>query len=325
MPDFPLSVLVLVFLVSITLLVKASDFFTDAAESLGINLGLPPFIVGVTIVAIGTSIPELFSSLLGVLEGAPEVVVSNVIGSNVVNICLITGIAAIASTKTLRVRYNLVKVDLPLFVGSAFLVMLMTWDQRVSQWESLILIMGYIMYLFYILKEPDEDDEDLETEPDEETQAQEQNATAIARLFLIIVISAILIFVGARYTILSLIQFSDNLNIGKELIAVSAVALGTSLPEFFVSWSASRKGKGEIAIGNILGSNIFNIFTVIGIPGLIAPLPVPDIIITQGIPTLICASLLMFFVTQDKQVTLWEGWLFLMIYAWFLGSTFHLL
>ena len=120
-----LPLLLLIFALSLVTLVKASDFFTDAAETLGLDLGLPPFIVGVTIVSMGTSLPELLSSLVGIFQGAPEVVASNVIGSNIANICLVVGTAAIMSTKILRVMYNLISVDLPLFVGSAFLFALM--------------------------------------------------------------------------------------------------------------------------------------------------------------------------------------------------------
>jgi cation:H+ antiporter len=146
-----LPVLILIFVISLAVLVKSSDFFTDAAEKLGLGMGLPPFIVGVTIVSMGTSLPELLSSLVGIFQGAPEVVVGNVIGSNIANICLVIGVAALMSTKSMRVMYDLVSVDLPLFTGSAFLFTLMAWDQQFTRGEALLLVIGYIMYLFYIL------------------------------------------------------------------------------------------------------------------------------------------------------------------------------
>ncbi|MEB3214190.1 MAG: calcium/sodium antiporter [Leptolyngbyaceae bacterium] len=328
-----LPILLLIFVASIAILVKASDVFTDAAEKLGIAVGLPPFIVGVTIVSIGTSLPELISSLLGIFQGAPEIVISNVVGSNIANICLVIGIAAIVNSKGLRITYNLVSVDLPLFMGSAFLLVLMAWDQEFSRGESLLLVLGYIMYLFYILQtseieteqekeSPSSDAPVLEAEPAHE---QGSVATHVLKELLLVVLSSIFIFLGAHYTIQSLIQISDVLNIGREIIAISAVALGTSLPELLVTISAARKGKAEIAIGNVIGSNIFNIFVVVGIPGLIASLPVPESVMRQGMPTFVSASLLMFFIAHDNKITIWEGWLFLILYAWFIGTVFQLL
>lgn len=321
--------LLLIFGVSLVTLVKASDFFTDAAENIGLAVGLPPFIVGVTIVSMGTSLPELLSSLFGIFQGVPEVVVSNVVGSNIANICLVIGVAAILSTRILRVLYDLVSVDLPLFMGSAFLFALMAWDKIFSRGEAIILLIGYIMYLFYILKSIEEATEAIDSNGDNgvSPQAIVETATAaqLTRQGLILLLSGIFIFLGAQYTIDSLIQLSEVLNIGKEIIAVSAVAFGTSLPELIVTINAASKGKAEIAIGNVLGSNIFNIFVVIGIPGLIQSLPVPESVILPGLPTLVAASLMTFFIAQDKKVTIWEGWLFILFHAWFVGSVFNLL
>lgn len=317
-----LPLLLVIFVIGLATLVKASDFFTDAAEKLGLAMGLPPFIVGVTIVSMGTSLPELLSSLFGIFQGASEVVASNVIGSNIANICLVVGVAAIMSRKLLRVMYNLISVDLPLFVGSAFLFALMgTSDQVFTRGESLILFIGYIVYLFYILKSSEESSQ----QSGGAGQPTEGGASKILRHFLILALSGIFIFLGAKYTIDSLIQISDRLNIGKDIIAISAVAIGTSLPELMVTINAALKDKAELAVGNVIGSNIFNVFVVIGIPGMISPLPVSDALITYSVPTLLAASLLMFFIVQDNKITTWEGWLFIMLYVWFMGTVFGLL
>ncbi len=122
-----------------------------------------------------------------------------------------------------------------------------------------------------------------------------------------------------------MIKISEIVNIGKEIIAVSAVAVGTSLPEFIVSVNAALKGKAELSVGNVVGSNIFNAFIVMGIPGLIGKLTIPDTVILSAIPVLIAGTLLLFFATQDNKLTKWEGWLFIIFYGWFIGDTFHLL
>nr|WP_246559684.1 calcium/sodium antiporter [Leptothoe kymatousa] len=325
-----MALLLFIFVIGLATLVMASDFFTDAAEKLGLAMGLPPFIVGVTIVSMGTSLPELLSSLFGIAQGASEVVASNVIGSNIANICLVVGTAAIMSTKLLRVMYNLISVDLPLFVGSAFLFALMgTSDQQFSRGEALILVLGYVIYLLYILRSS----QDAEPEEGAASGAASGGASSsgapgdgqIWRHLLILVVSGLFIFLGANYTIDSLIKISDRLNVGRDLIAISAVAIGTSLPELMVTINAARKNKAEIAVGNVVGSNIFNIFVVMGIPGLIRPLPVSDSLLAHSVPTLLAASLLMFFIVQDNKITIWEGWLFLLLYAWFMGTIFGFL
>ena len=316
---------VLIFVASLAVLVKSADFFTEAAERLGILIGLPPFIVGVTIVSLGTSIPELVSSIFGVLEGVSEVVISNVVGSNVANICLVLGIASVMSVKSLQITYDLVSVDLPLFVGSAFLLSLMIKDARFSTGEALLLVVGYLVYLFYTLRGSERAPASDNSENGENSPLTDRDniGADVLKQLVLIAISSITIFLGARYTINSLIQISEILNIGKEIIAVSVVALGTSLPELLVTANAALKGKAEIAVGNVLGSNIFNIFIVMGISGLVGSLTIPETVIVTGIPTLLASTILMFFATQDRKLSIWEGWLFFILYLWFVANTFN--
>ena len=188
----------------------------------------------------------------------------------------------------------------------------------------MLLVISYIMYFFYILKTSDEETQ-KQAASNEGINDHALSTASLCRELLLLVLSGIFIFLGAKFTIESLIEISDLLNIGKEVIAVSAVAIGTSLPELIVTINAAIKGKAEIAIGNVVGSNIFNTFVVIGIPGLFTPLPVPKAVIAQGIPTLVSTSLLMFFIAQDNKVTIWEGWLFVFFYVWFIGTLFNLI
>lgn len=141
----------------------------------------------------------------------------------------------------------------------------------------------------------------------------------------ILIVSAFFIYLGAEYTIESVIKLSKILNIGKEIIAISAVALGTSLPELMVTVSAARKGKPEIAVGNVLGSNIFNALAVMGMPAFFGTLIIPHSILTFGLPMMLVATLLYFFMTQDKEITKWEGWMLIIFYVFFIGKVFNLL
>ncbi len=312
-----LLIWILVFVVSLIVLIKFSDIFTETAGKIGVSLGFSPFIVGVTIVAIGTSLPELVSSIFAVYQGATEIVASNVIGSNVANIFLIIGVATLLSSP-LKITYNLLDVDLPLFVGSAFLLYFTLSDGDFSFGEAILCILAYLIHLTYTIRCGQ-----VET-PEMPSDGSTQSSYLFKQIIVLLICTACM-FLGANFTIQSIIKIADILGIGKELIAISAVALGTSLPELAVTFSASRRGDAEVAIGNVLGSNIFNSLIVMGVPGLFEDLIIPDIIIRDGLPMLLASTLLFFFVTQDKKVTKWEGWLFFVLYAWFIGNLFDLI
>ncbi|MBS0016354.1 MAG: calcium/sodium antiporter [Arthrospira sp. SH-MAG29] len=303
-----------IFAVSLAVLIYASDSFTESASKLGLFFGLSPFIVGVTIVAIGTSLPELVSSLVAVYRDTSEIVASNVIGSNITNIFLIVGVAAVISSP-MKINYDLISVDLPMLVGSAILLYFTISDDVFSTGEALLCLSGFLIYLVYIIREGQQNHN---PEVDDEVNSTRFVIVNVA----IVVLGAVFIFVGANYTIESIIKLSEIFNLGTEIIAVTVVALGTSLPELVVTISAARKGDAEVAIGNVVGSNIFNSLIVMGVPGLIKPLDIPDDILVNALPVMLAATLLFFFVTQDKQVTQWEGLLFFVLYGWFVGHIF---
>ncbi len=309
-----------VFVVSLLVLIKASDYFTGSAEKIGIFFGLPAFIVGVTIVSIGTSLPELVSSIFAVFKGSSEIVAGNVIGSNIANIFLVLGVAAIIGRK-LKISYELSRVDLPLFVGSSFLLAVTVWDGVFTLAEGLLCIAALIVYLLYTINvEKTHEDKEIKKEMKGELRKKRFEWITLV----VLVLSGFFIYAGAKYTIDAVIKLSGMLNIGAEIIAVSAVALGTSLPELMVTISAARKGKPEIAVGNVLGSNIFNSFAVMGIPAFFGALIVPSSILMFSLPVMIIATLLFFFVTVEKEVTKWEGWMLIIFYVFFIGKLFGL-
>ncbi len=314
-----LIVWVIVFAVSLYVLIRASSFFTDSAEHIGLFFGIPPFIIGVTIVAVGTSLPEIISSIFAVLGDASEIVIGNVIGSNVANIFLVLGLVVVVSKK-IYIKYEIVHVDLPLLLGSALLLTVMVMDGTFSLPEAFICLAGLAVYLFHALtarrrsKGGGEDG----------AGTKRENGRLHPKHVLILIISAAFIYFGAKYTIDSVIKLSEFLHIGKEVIAASVVAVGTSLPEMTVSIIAARRGKPEIAIGNILGSNIFNVFAVMGIPALFGTLTIPQNIISFGLPMVLVATFLFVFMTQDREVRTSEGCLLLIFYAFFIGKIFGL-
>ncbi len=302
----------LVFVVSLTILVKASDFFVEGAEAVGLSFGMPQFIIGVVIVGFGTSLPELVSSIFAVLHGTSEIVIGNVLGSNITNIFLVLGIAAVGSTE-FRFNHNLLRVDLPIFLGATILVALTVTDGEFSIGEAIFCLVGLIIYMFSALQA----EQNIAHE-------EENQATPRVSAWVKLLVSPLLIFAGAKYTIDAVVVLSETFDIGAEIIAMSAIALGTSLPEVFVTLGAVRKGKPELAIGNIMGSNAFNAFAVLGIPRLIGPLVIPDSVIDYTLPVFFVAALLFVIVTVDEKVNRWEGWLMLMFYLFFIGRLFQI-
>lgn len=312
--ELPVFVWFIIFPVSLVILIKGSDWFTAGAEKIGLMIGIPQFIIGVTIVSIGTSLPELISSFIAVYEKASGIVPGNVVGSNVANIFLILGIGSIVGGK-LIIKYDLINVDLPLLIGSAFFTILMCWDHRISIGESILLVICLGIFMIYMVLSG--------KKKIAITQKKKAHFSIIP--FLIVVGSGVLIFIGAKFTIDSVIQIADFFNIGSEIIAVTAVALGTSLPELSVTISAVRKKNAEMIVGNVLGSNIFNTFAVLGLPGLFGGLNVPESLIVTGLPAMVIATILFLVATQDKQVSRWEGYMFIVFYILFIGKIINIL
>ena len=301
------------FILSLAVLVKGSDWFIEAAEDIGLALGIPSFIIGVTIVAMGTSLPELAASIAGVLSGESEIVIGNAVGSNIANIALVLGITALVGKK-MAFKVDLMVTDIPLLVCSAFLLWFFLLPDadgiaRIDTFEAILLLTGLVIFLAYSFSS------DGDEEKAEKTKINLKSYGLLA-------IGGVAVFLGATYTVKAIIAISGEMGISSGAIALSAVAVGTSLPEIVVSVAATRRGKPEIAIGNILGSNIFNTFAVVGIPALIGDLKVPAIITDFSLPMMIALSLLFFFIMISKTVSRWEGLMLLLFYIYFVVRLF---
>ncbi|RMG62505.1 MAG: sodium:calcium antiporter [Bacteroidetes bacterium] len=310
------------FVLTLVTLIVAADFFIKASERIGLAMGISPFIVGVTLIAVGTSLPELVTSIIAVFKGGATsgIVPGNVIGSNITNMALVLAIVGIMG-KEIRLEFDVMRVDLPMMVGSAFLLLLCLIDGHFSIWEGGLLLAGLALYLTYILalsREGKRNAMAMELEPEE----REALPVFSWKDPLILLVSGVVIYFSAEYNVRAIIELATILNIGQEVIALSAVALGTSLPELIVSIVAVRVGNAEMAIGNILGSNIFNIFAVMGIPRLFGEILVPPSILSFSLPAMIVVSILTLFVLQDKRLTRWEGWALLLVYGLFLINLF---
>lgn len=290
-------------------LVRGSGMFLHGAKQIGSALGLSHFAIGVLIVAFGTSLPELASSIAAALQGTTEIVIANVVGSNITNILLIVGLLATISGR-IAVNHDLVKTELPIFfIATAhFVVILM--DGVVDRLEAVLLLGTFAAYLFYLFVEA-KTDKNLKL--DKGTRAYLE-----PKSLLYIIIGIVGVLVGAHYTVEMTVNIAQALFVPIGLISIAALAIGTSLPELIVSLQALKNGEVELAIGNIFGSNSFNILVVIGLPALISPLVADPIIMQIGLPILVAASAIFFVNGLSRQVMRWEGMMMLLFFAFFL-------
>jgi len=302
-----------IFIVSLALLVKSSDWLLESAEKIGLRAGMSPFIIGVTIVAVGTSLLEFVSSFAAILGGVPEVIAGNAVGSNIANILLVVG-AAVVIGRQLQFTKNLIDLDLPMLAIATGLFVMLAWDGKVTFAESVILLLAYGIYLVAaIMFKP-------ENEP--ENEAAVDRPTITRTDILLLIVGTIGLSLGAKYLIDSVVVLSETLQIGAGVIAITAVAFGTSLPELLVSIKAALRGKPELALGNIFGSNLFNLLVVVGLPGLFATIFIDEQTMSIGLPILIIATILFIISGISKRIHFQEGAIFLLIYITFIAKLF---
>ena len=291
-------------------LVRGADMFVIGARQIGTSLGMTPFAVGVLIAGFGTSLPELASSVAAVVQGSPEIVVANAVGSNITNILLVVGFIVVMGGKIV-IKRDLIKSELPIFfIATAHFVM-MIYDGTVDRLESLLLVGTFAAYIWYL--SADAEDEDRLDFVKNESKAPRLEPKSLA--FLVLGITAVL--VGAHYAIEMVINLGVGLNVPIEVISIAAIALGTSLPELFVAIKLVKEGEGELAIGSIFGSNAFNILMVVGIPGMFMVLPVGEVVTSLGVPVLLAASLIFFVNGLARQINRWEGVMMLLFFVFF--------
>jgi len=326
---------IIIFIVSLIVLVKGADWLLQSAEKIGLALGISPFIIGVTIVGLGTSFPELISAMMAVFRGVTEIVPAGAIGSNIANILLVIGISAVVGKK-LIINKSLIDLDLPLLAISTVLFLGIAWDKQITFIEALLLLFAYGVYLLYsFLYREEETEEIYEVLPSRlERRKLQSQKTSRKKLekrpkigvkdFLILGAGIIALVFGAKYLIDSVIKLSEILGIGAGVISLAAVALGTSLPELLVSVKAALQKKSELALGNVFGSNLFNLLVVVGIPGLFKTLQIDEKTFYLGLPVLAVATFLFIVSGISRRIHIWEGAMYLLVYIFFIGKLFGL-
>ena len=344
---------ILLFALGLILLVKGSDFFVKAAASIAKRLGVSGFVIGLTLVAVGTSIPELAASIAASVKHESGLIMGTIVGSNIANIGLILGLAA--SFSVLKVRKEMLDRDGYIMIFAALLFLFFIIDLSISRFEAIIFLLFYLAYVFflfsikakgkgkrhfrefinyflelgYLASIRDDMVSGLnnarKTGFRERKKPMELFKSSFVKDFLVLLISGAAIILGAKYLVEEAIFFADLLGISSTFIGISLIAVGTSLPELSVSMAAAKKGYDNIAVGNILGSNIANIFLIIGASGLISPLSVAKPTISYTAPFMVFMSILFLVLVQRNwRIGRIYGIALLALYAMFMASLFFL-
>lgn len=290
------------------MLVKGADWFVDGTSGIADRLGVPQLVIGLTIVAMGTSAPEAAVSITAALKGSAEITIGNIVGSNILNIWIILGLTAVIISTA--VAKSTIKVEMPymIFVTAVLLAMGGT-GQVVSLVEGILLWILFLIYLGYLFAMAKRDQQEVEEEADEKP---------IWKLLAATVVGLVLIVWGSSVTVDAATAIAQIIGLSERFIGLTIVALGTSLPELVTSVSAALKGKSDIAIGNIVGSNIFNILFVVGTAALITPVEFQPNFMIDTVVAIAAAVMLLVCVAKKQLLVRSAGILMLVCYAGYL-------
>ena len=285
------------------LLVKGADWFVDGASGLARKLGIPQLVIGLTIVAMGTSLPEAAVSISAALRGNAEITIGNLVGSNILNILIILGVTALIAT--LKVADSTVRYEIPFMIVVTFVLLWLgytggqvTWLEGVILW---VLFLLYLRYLYMMAKKGKE----------EEREAEQLSTAKIIGLILA---GVVMIVAGSNFAVEGASNLAKALGISQRFIGLTIVALGTSLPELVTSVSAARKHNADIAIGNIVGSNIFNILFIVGTTALITPVTFASGFVVDTLIAAAVGILLFVCVARTKELRKKAGIVMLLAY-----------
>lgn len=287
------------------------------ASHLSAAAGISPLVVGLTVVAYATSAPELAVSVQAALAGQPGVATGNIVGSNISNILLILGLSALAAP--LIVHQQIVRLDVPLMIGVSAIVLLMSWNGLVSTLEGWLLVAGAVAFTVFVIRKSRRETREIVAEYEQEfgvPETERRGAKRIVRDLLLIAVGLVMLLVGARMLVRAATTTAVALGVSEVVIGLTIIAVGTSLPELATSLVASIRGERDIAVGNIVGSNLFNLLFVLGSTAVVVPVGIQmdPVVSSIDMPIMIGASLLCLPIFGGHLVSRWEGFLFLLLY-----------
>lgn len=298
------QVLLLIF--GIVVVLKSADWLTNGAVGLATKLGISQIVIGLTIVAIGTSMPEFFVSIVSAIKGTPDLAVGNIVGSNIFNVLLIVGVAA--TVAPIAIQRATVRRDIPIAIVASIMLTFMMLDDNISRIDALILFAAFIAFIWITLRNSKNDAN--------EKDASTEKVIPTWKSVLFIILGLVGLVLGSNIFVDNASSLAHGWGISDAVIGLTIVAGGTSLPELATSAVAARKGDSGIAIGNVLGSNVFNILMILGLTGIISPMHIQNITYIDMAVMVISMALFWLFSFTKLRVERWEG---CVLIACFLG------
>lgn len=304
----------ILFIIGFVFLIKGADYLIDGASSIAKKFNISDLVIGLTIVALGTSAPELVVNIVASLQGSPQIAIGNVVGSNIANICLVLGIASLIFP--LSVKQSTVSKEIPFSLLSAILLGLVANDvifdrtgfSVISRIDGIVFISFFIIFIYYTFSISKISTEEIEKKLDQ---------YSINKSLVLIILGCIGLGVGGKWVVDGAVHIARSFGLSESLIALTVIAVGTTLPEITTSVMAALKKNADIAVGNVIGSNIFNVFFVLGISSIIRPIPYntmnnTDIVVTISVHLIL---LIFMFTGRKRVINRWKGITFLTVYA----------
>ena len=338
-----MAINIVLLVLGVIIVLKGADWLTDGAVNIATRFGVSQMVIGLTIVAMGTSMPEFCVSMVSALKGTPDLAVGNVVGSNTLNTLLIVGCSALVAP--IMVKRSSVKRDIPFAVVASLLMLLFCLDGAIGRVDAAVLFAGFCLFMFVTLKYAKTTEEHAATvatsgaatttaiseastsqassseASSSETSAPESSqasGTSMLKAVVMLVVGLLCLIAGSNMFVDNASFVASSLGVSDAVIGLTIVAGGTSLPELATSMVSAKKGNSDIAIGNVIGSNVFNILMIIGITGLVKPMHIAGITTLDLIMMLASMLLMWFFCRTTYKVKRWEGAVLTIVYLAYL-------
>ena len=309
----------IILIIGFFFLIKGADLFVDGTSSIARKFNVPPMVIGLTIVAMGTSAPEAAVSITSSLAGQNDMSVANVVGSNFFNILVVLGVSAILAK--LPVEKNTIRKDTPFLILVSLLLLLFGINMNVSRMEGIVLLVLFAYFLYYTVMSAKTASSESVAEAATTSELEVGEEMAMGKTILLSIVGIIGIVLGGDMVVNSATNIATSFGMSANLVGLTIVAIGTSLPEFVTSVIAVRKGETEIAIGNVIGSNIFNILLVLGLAATISPINISMFALIDIVFMFAITILLYFFMKKSNSLVKYQGIIFIVVYLAYMTYT----
>lgn len=338
-----MAINIVLLVLGVIIVLKGADWLTDGAVNIATRFGVSQMVIGLTIVAMGTSMPEFCVSMVSALKGTPDLAVGNVVGSNTLNTLLIVGCSALVAP--IMVKRSSVKRDIPFAVVASLLMLLFCLDGAIGRVDAAVLFAGFCLFMFVTLKyakttegpaasvatngaamataaaastSVSEASTSQTSAPEASTSQSSASEASMLKAVVMLVVGLLCLIAGSNMFVDNASFVASSLGVSDAVIGLTIVAGGTSLPELATSMVSAKKGNSDIAIGNVIGSNVFNILMIIGITGLVKPMHIAGITTLDLIMMLASMLLMWFFCRTTYKVKRWEGAVLTIVYLAYL-------